>query len=117
MQTKHVMVATLAIVIGMAWVGSASAGPLKKRLQNQHHRIRDGVASGELTYWEARHLRRHHRITRHLRNYFLSDGYLTHRERRILHRRLDHNSARIYAHKHDRDYRYPQRRRAYAYHY
>ncbi|MDJ0666458.1 MAG: hypothetical protein QNJ61_04250 [Desulfobacterales bacterium] len=115
MQTKHVIVATLVIVMGMAWAGSASAGPLKKRMQNQHHRIRDGVASGELTYREARQLRRHHRVTRRLRNYFLSDGHLTHRERRILHRRLDRNSDRIYAYKHDRDYRYPRRWRAHAY--
>ena len=116
MKPKHVMVATLVIVMGMAWAGSASAGPLKKRIKNQHLRICDGVASGELTYREARRLRKHHRVTRRLRNHFLSDGHLTHRERRILHWRLDRNSERIYVNKHDRDYRYPRRWRAYAYH-
>ena len=101
MQTKHIMVATLVIIMGLAWAGSASAGPLKKRMKNQHHRIRDGVASGELTYREARGLRQHHRVTRRLRHYFLADGRLTHHERRILHRRLDRNSERIYARKHN----------------
>ena len=115
MQTKHILVATLVIVMGMAWAGSAAAGPLKKRLQNQHHRICDGVASGELTYREARQLRKHHRVTRRLRNHFLSDGHLTRHERRILHWRLDRNSERIYASKHDGDYRYPRRWRAHAY--
>ena len=116
MQSKHVMVATLVIVMGMAWAGSASAGPLKKRMQNHFYRIDNGVASGELTYREARCLRKHHRVTRRLRNHFLSDGHLTHHERRILHWRLDRNSKRIYAFKHDRDYRYPRRWRAHAYH-
>ena len=116
MQTKHVMVAALVIVMGLAWTGSAAAGPLKKRLINQHHRIRDGVASGELTYREARRLRQHHRETRRLRHYFLADGHLSHREWRILHRRLNRNSKRIYAYKHDRDYRYHRRWPAHAYH-
>jgi hypothetical protein len=115
MQTKNVIVLTLVIVMGMAWAGSASAGPLKKRLVNQQHRIRNGVASGELSYREARRLRHHHRMVRRLRHHFLADGRLTHGERRVLHRHLDRNSERIYAHKHDRRYPYDRRRHGHGY--
>lgn len=102
MQKKHVLTATLIIVIGLAWAGTASAGPLKKRFKNQQFRINDGIASGEITGREARHLRRQQRQIRKLRHHFWADGRLTQRERRILSKRLNRNSERIYAYKHNR---------------
>ena len=101
MQTRHLIIASLIVIAGLAWTGTASAGPLKKRLIIQHHRINHGIESGELTYREARQLRHHHRKIRMLRHHFLSDGRLSHRERRMLDRRLDRNSGRIYAFKHN----------------
>ncbi len=106
MQTRHLIIASLIIVAGLAWSGTASAGPFKKRLKIQHHRINHGIANGELTYREARRLRHHHRKIRRMRHHFLSDGRLSYRERRILERRLDHNSSRIYAYKHNRRHAY-----------
>lgn len=102
MQKRHVFTATLMIVIGLTWAGTASAGPLKNRFQNQHYRINDGIASGEITTREARHLRHQQRQIRILRHHFLADGRLTHRERRILSKRLNHNSEMIYAFRHNR---------------
>ncbi len=106
MQTRHLVTVILMMIIGLAWTGTASAGPLKKRLQNQHYRICDGIDSGELTYKEARRLRHQHRKIRRMRHHFLADGRLSHRERRILHQRLDRNSERIYALKHNRRHEY-----------
>ena len=106
MQTRQFITATAIIVVGLAWSDAATAGPLKKRIQNQHYRITEGIASGELTYREARQLRHQHRKIRRMRHHFLADGRLTHRERRILHYRLDRNSKRIHALKHNRRYHY-----------
>ncbi len=102
MQTRHLITATLILMVGLAWTGTASAGPLKKRIKNQHYRINDGIARGELTYREARHLRRQQRQIRRLRHHFMADGRLTYRERRILNERLNRSSERIYAFKHNR---------------
>ncbi len=102
MQTRYLISAALIAIFGLTWTGTASAGPFKNRMKNQHYRIKQGVASGALTYWEARHLRRKHRQIRRMRHHFLADGRLSHRERRILNRRLNHNSDRIFAYKHNR---------------
>ncbi len=104
MTTRHIIIATLIIAAGLAWSGTASAGSLQKRLENQHYRIRDGIADGELTYREARRLRHHHRVVRQMRHHFLADGHLSHRERKILNYRLDRNSYRIKALKHNHRY-------------
>ena len=105
MQTRPIITAALIVIVGLAWAGTASAaGPLKKRMKYQHYRIKEGVASGALTYREARHLRRHQRKIRKMRHHFLADGRLSHRERRILSRKLNRNSERIYAFKHNGRY-------------
>jgi hypothetical protein len=102
MQTRHYIVTTLIIIVGLAWSGAASAGSLKNRLQSQRYRIQDGLAGGELTYREVQRLRDHQRQIRQMRQHFLADGHLSHRERQILDQRLDRNSDRIYALKHNR---------------
>ena len=104
MQSRYLITAALIAIVGLAWTGTATADPLKYRMVNQHYRIKDGVASGALTYWEARHLRQKHRQIRRMRHHFLADGRLSHRERRILIRRLNHNSDRISAFKHNRHF-------------
>ncbi len=106
MQTRQLIIASLVLIVGLAWSGTASADPLKKRLKIQHHRINHGIAIGELTYKEVRKLRRYHRKIHRQRHHFLADGHLSHRERRILERRLDRNSGLIYALKHNDRYAY-----------
>ncbi len=102
MQKRQIFTAALIIVMGLTWAGTASAGSLKKRFKNQRFRINHGIRTGELTRKETRHLRRQQRQIRNLRHRFLADGRLTHRERRILNRRLNRSSERIYALKHNR---------------
>ena len=104
MRTRTLITAALIAIVGLSWTGTATAGPLKNRMKNQHYRVKHGVASGALTYREARHLRRKHRQIRRMCHHFLADGRLSHRERRILNRRLNHNSERIFAFKHKRHY-------------
>lgn len=106
MQTRYFIVTALILTLGLAWSGTASAGTLKNRMHNQHHRIYDGVARGALTYREAKLLRHHQRKIRLLRRHFLADGDLSRRERRILNHRLNRNSDRIYALKHNRRTQY-----------
>jgi hypothetical protein len=109
MQTRHYIIATLIIVVGLAWSGAALAGPLKNRLESQRHRIQDGLTSGALTYREAQHLRYHQRQVRQMRREFLADGHLSYRERRIISQRLDRSSDRIYALKHNRHFHFDRR--------
>ncbi|MDJ0808809.1 MAG: hypothetical protein QNJ01_01840 [Desulfobacterales bacterium] len=104
MQTRYLIIAALITIVGLTWAGTAAAGPIQNRIKNQHCRINDGIASGALTYREARHLRRHQRKIRKMRHHFLADGRLSHRERRILNQRLNRNSDRIYVLKHNRRY-------------
>ncbi len=104
MQTRYLIIAALITIVGLTWTGTAAAGPIQNRMKNQHYRIIDGIDSGALTYREARHLRRHQRKIRKMRHHFLADGRLSHRERRILNQRLNRNSDRIYALKHNRRY-------------
>ncbi len=73
------------------------------------HRIQDGLTGGRLTYREAQRLRHHQQQIQQMRRHFLADGHLSHRERQILDQRLDRNSDRIYALKHNRRY-HPDRR-------
>ncbi len=101
MQTRSLIIAALIAIVGLTWAGTASAGPLENRMKNQHYRIKAGVFSGALTYRETRQLRRHQRQIRRLRHHFMADGCLSYRERRILNRRLNQNSDRIYAFKHN----------------
>jgi hypothetical protein len=105
MQTRHLTIATLIFVFGLAWAGTAAAGPIKERIHHQRERIQKGIASGALTRREAEQLRYHQRKIRELRHYYLADGHLTRRERQALNRRLDRNSDRIHALKHNRHMR------------
>lgn len=102
---KTSLTTNLAGVILLTSAALASAGThdpgVNHRKHNQHHRIVQGVRSGELTRQEAHSLRAEERAIRLEEREFKSDGKLTGAERRELHRDLNEASRDIYREKHD----------------
>jgi hypothetical protein len=99
---KLVSIASLAaaalIVAGPIFAGTPG---LNAREHNQAQRIRQGVASGELTRPETRRLvRGEARLHRH-EALAKSDGVVTARERARLQHEANVESRRIYRQKHD----------------
>lgn len=79
---------------------------IQQRLENQYHRIRDGINSGELTRKEARRLRKHQRHIMRLMYHYMHDNYLDRYEFSELRNELDRASKRIYLLKHNDHSRY-----------
>ena len=77
-----------------------------KRMDRQAWRIKKGIRSGELTPYEARKLRKQQRRIARMKYRYMSDGYLSHWERKKLNRTLNKASSRIYEFKHNNRYRY-----------
>ena len=100
---------TLAAIVTTFAITSACASDsdpgVNKRQARQHHRIAEGVKSGELTHSEAKSLRTEQRAIRAEEAEFKSDGKLTRGERRELHRDLNESSRDIHREKHDDDTR------------
>lgn len=101
MKSAFVVVTALLVTGLLGWPRSAAAGYFQDRQTNQRYRIQHGLASGQLTPGEARKLIRDQRHLRQLKRHYLADGRLSVRERRILDRRLDRSSHRIYRYKHN----------------
>lgn len=100
--TFATIVTTFAI--SAAYAGDRDPG-VNKRQSSQHHRIVEGVKSGELTYSEAKSLPAGQRDIKAEEAEFKSDGKLTRAEQRELHRDLNESSRDIYREKHDGDRR------------
>jgi septal ring factor EnvC (AmiA/AmiB activator) len=66
-----------------------------ERLERQQHRIDQGVENRQLTYKEAKLLRRQQREIRHMARRFFKDGSLSKRERHWLNRELNLASLQI----------------------
>ena len=100
---------TLAAIVTTFAITSAYAGDrdpgVNKRQARQHHRIAEGVKSGELTHSEVKSLRTEQRAIRAEEAEFKSDGKLTRGERRELRRDLNESSRDIHREKHDGDTR------------
>jgi len=96
---KHLIITTACIAGLLIFSQAASAGNLKKRMHRQDQRIQQGIRSGEITPREARKLTRDQRKIRQLRRHYLSDGHLSKRDRKILNKRMDQSSKRIYRYK------------------
>lgn len=102
------MLKKLALIAPIAAAALVVAGPifagtpgLNAREHNQAQRIRQGVASGELTRPETRRLvRGEARLHRH-EALAKSDGVVTARERARLQHEANVESRRIYRQKHD----------------
>lgn len=78
-----------------------SAPRVNERQQNQHARIRHGVASGELTRREAAHARHDQRHIRRTERRVKADGHVTRRERARLHHQQNQASRSLRRNKHD----------------
>jgi IS30 family transposase len=91
----------------MAFIFSAAGeSQIPQKQGAQQRRIRQGVASGELTRKEAIKLEREQgRINREIQRDRLDGGGLTATERKKANRKLNRSSTKIYREKHD-----PQKR-------
>jgi hypothetical protein len=102
MRTFSVVAAAVAL---MSFAGNLQADVrdprVNERQENQADRIRQGVRSGELTRRETRRVVETQRDIRQLERAYKSDGKLTRRERRDLHREQNQASRQIYRQKHD----------------
>lgn len=100
---KLLAIVVVAIVLtGLLGIAhDARAGHLREHQDRQKDRIRQGIASGQITPREARILYRDQRRIHQLKRHFLADGDLSGRERRILRARLERSSLRIYRYKHN----------------
>lgn len=96
---KSLSLATVALIV----TGPLFAGTpvLDNREHHQAQRIRQGIASGELTRPEARRLVRGEARLRHNEAVAKSDGVVTARERAQLQHEANVESRRIYRQKHD----------------
>lgn len=103
------LVLVTGILASFALLPAAEAGTrspgVNKRQHNQHHRIVDGVKSGELTRGEVRELRGEQRAIRIKKRAYKSDGDLSRSERKELHQDLNAASRNIHDEKHDDDVR------------
>jgi hypothetical protein len=75
---------------------------IESRQAKQRERIADGRRSGELTPRELDRLRDEQRSIEHLQRQFMSDGFMSAREFRILDTQLNAASEHIKREKHDR---------------
>lgn len=80
-------------------------GNIDQRQQQQMERIRYGMASGQLSRHEARHLLRAQWEIERTQRRYLADGRLSRDEWSSLDRMLDQAAADIHAEKHDRNRR------------
>jgi hypothetical protein len=81
-------------------------GGVNQRQFNQHERIQQGARSGELTRGESRGLRHEQAGIRQEERRYMSDGHLSGRERRDLHRDQNQASRHIWQEKHDGERRF-----------
>ncbi len=79
----------------------AEAARRDNRQHRQHHRIQEGVKSGELTRKEAAGLRAQQRKIRRMEHKAEADGTVTGGEKRRIERAQDRASKSIYKQKHD----------------
>ena len=101
---KLSIVAASLLVAGVTFstVASAEATPrADQRQENQAARIRQGVASGELTAPETRRLVQGQRHVNRLERGAKADGDVTAAERVRIEKAQDRQSRRIYRQKHD----------------
>ena len=99
---RAVSVAALAFVASLL-AGSAWAGPINQRKENQQDRIAHGVKSGELTAGETARLEtKESALNREERTMRAVDGgKLTAQDRRTINRQQNRLSRNIYRDKHN----------------
>lgn len=92
----------LLVLIGSGVAYAQETPVVDTRQQNQQTRIREGVASGEVTRAEAKKLRAEQRNIRRTEHRAEADGTVTDRERARLQRKQNRASRDISRQKHDR---------------
>jgi hypothetical protein len=107
---KNLVLGIMAGILLVMGAGIASAGStcdprVDRREVRQERRIDRGVASGRLTPWEARVLKKEQARIRFMEARMKSDGHLTFRERQILNQRLNVASRDIWRLNHNGYYR------------
>ena len=98
MKTKFFLIA--AILFGMD-ISSANA-QFKKRSQNQKHRIRQGVRSGEITKKETKNLIEERKEIHRDVKLAKADGKITLNERKIIRKEQRKQRQAIYRKKHNK---------------
>jgi hypothetical protein len=91
------MIGLLSLIFGT----QAMAGKIEQRQAQQHKRIWRGIANGQLTHSEARHLWYEQRKIQWARKSFWRDGRLNRMERRHLFLWLDKADRHIFQLKHN----------------
>ena len=99
---KKIMLLTALLVIVVAGMVHAQNTPLvDQRQQVQRSRIREGIATGEVTRPEAARLRAEQRHIRRAERRAKADGTVTPKERARLHQKQNRASRDIRRQKHD----------------
>lgn len=90
-------------ITGLAFVvvSGSSFAAIDDRQGNQRDRIKQGIASGELSRGEAHRLAHQQSKIAAQERRFKSDGDFTNGERARVQNRLNHSSANIYRKKHN----------------
>ena len=106
---QHRILAIAAIACASLFAAAVQAAPpqsnINARQAEQQHRIRQGVANGQLTCREAANLQQREADVRRAERHARADGYVSPAERARLNRMLDANSRAIQRQKHDGQFR------------
>lgn len=114
------------MVLGSTLLAAMTAAPLvahaaprdqiNARIFNMQSRINSGIRDGSLTPREAARLRYQVRTVRHNERIFLSKGFLTPSEHRLLNHQLDNVNRNVYVYRHNPNRRYGMYRHGYNRH-
>jgi hypothetical protein len=97
--SKMLMIAAALLTVTNA---TASAHSNDARLDEQAAAIEQGRRDGSITWREGRKLRKEQAAIERVQNELASDGRLSQREKRILHRMQDQSEGRIISESTDR---------------
>ena len=98
---KSKILSALAIVLVLS--ATSAEAQIKQRAKNQHHRIKQGVRSGEITKAEAVNLRKDQKeIRQDVKEAKLDDGKITKDERKEIKQEQRQTSRKIFRKKHNK---------------
>ena len=98
---KQVIFVLLLITFAGIAEAQTSTPGINERQRNQRNRIKEGVASGELTRRETVHAVQDQRHIRHTERRAKADGKVTKRERARIHHEQNQASRSLRKNKHD----------------
>lgn len=107
MSKQAIFITAAAIATAFPLLAGAGTNDpvVNQRQHNQHHRIAQGVKSGELTHQEAQSLRSEQRQIRTEERAYKADGNLDKAERKDLRQDVRAANRHIAAEKHDAEMR------------